>query len=135
LGANLVQKEVTVLVVDDESLMLNLIGSLLQRTRFAPISAGDMVQARRICEAAERPIDIVLCDVGMAKPGREAFWTSLRNRFPEARVVFMSGFPEDQVELPEWTGRRLFLEKPFPAAKLVSTLEWAAQTVKSAGGS
>jgi two-component system, cell cycle sensor histidine kinase and response regulator CckA len=133
--SNTMQRDVAVLVLDDETMILNLVSAFLRGTRFLPILAGDVNIARRICEETELTIDIVLSDLSMPGRGAEAFWTSLRNRFPEARVIFMSGFAEDQVELPDWGGRRLFLEKPFTAAELVKTLERAGQNTMGAGGS
>ena len=130
----MVEKDLTVLVIDDESLILTLVNSFLRKSRFLPFLAGDMVQARRIVLESERGIDIVLADVTLPIRGRDEFWAVLQDRFPGARVVHMSGFPEDQADLPHWAGPRFFLQKPFKGAELLSILERASQAMRSAGG-
>ncbi len=130
----MVEKDLTVLVLDDEALILSLVGSFLRKSRFLPLMASDFIQARRICMETERSIDIVLADISLPPLGREAFWVTLEERFPYARVMNMSGFPEDQVEAPDWKGQRFFLEKPFKGADLLNLLDRASHALRSAGG-
>jgi len=129
----MVEKDLTVLVLDDEALILSLVGSFLRKARFLPLMASDFIQARRICMETERSIDIVLADISLPPPGSEAFWAALAERFPYARLVNMSGFPEDQVEVPDWKAPRFFLEKPFKGADLLTVLDRASQVLRSAG--
>jgi DNA-binding NtrC family response regulator len=135
LGIRMIQSAVTVLVLDDESLILRLVNSFLRDTRFVAILAADLIVARRICDETERTINVLLCDASMSDEGAAEFWECMGRRFPAVRAVYMSGFPEHQVEVPEWPGRRLFLQKPFSADDLIGTLERAVQPVHYAGGS
>jgi DNA-binding NtrC family response regulator len=128
------EQDATVLVVDDEGLILNLVHSCLRNSRFVPILAADLGIARRICEETERSIEIVLADAGAVAQGSEAFWRSLSARFPAARVVYMSGFPEEQLSLTAWPGQSSFLPKPFRKADLLAALERASSATRSAGG-
>ncbi len=130
----MVEKDLTVLVIDDEDLILTLVGSFLRKTRYLPLPATDFMQGRRICLDSEGAIDIVLADVSLPPQGKDAFWSLLAERFPRARVIHMSGFTEDQIEVSDWKGLRYFLQKPFKGSDLVSLLDSASQVLRLAGG-
>ena len=130
----MIQSAVTVLVLDDESLILRLVNSFLRNSRFVAIPAADLIIGRRICDETDRAVQVLLCDASMSDEGAVEFWECVRRRFPTIHAVYMSGFPEHQVEIPAWPARRLFLQKPFSSDELIGTLERAVQPVQYAGG-
>lgn len=52
-----------ILVVDDESAMVSIVTFALRAQGFRTVSAADTVQARRLLEEGEAPVDLVVLDV------------------------------------------------------------------------
>ena len=113
----------TVLVVDDEEDLRDIIRRMLDRRGFATLIAGDSQQAIEVCREHPGEIDILVTDLGL--PGvtggelsREA--TELR---PGMRVVYISGLPKEMAVAdgliePD----ALLVKKPFGTELLIEAL-------------
>ena len=88
---------VTVLVVDDEPLILVLCERMLGLGKYAVFTAGSGEEALRYLQKNTVPIDLALLDVMM--PGMNgvelAGW--IQNAAPSTRVVLMTGFRPGEV--------------------------------------
>jgi DNA-binding NtrC family response regulator len=109
----------TVVVVDDDPMMLDVIGRILQRENFHLMRAGDGQAALRQIEEHGGPVDLLVTDFAMpGMLGRELA-DRVRKRHPSVKVLYQTGFSdmlfEDRVELEEGAA---FLEKPFTARGL-----------------
>ncbi len=84
----------TVLVVDDEAAIRELIVEVLEERGFATLSASDGVEALRLLHSQAR-IDLLVTDVGLpaALNGRQLA-DAARVRRPELRVLFITGYAE-----------------------------------------
>jgi len=113
----------TVLVVDDEEDLRDIMRRMLERRGFATLIAGDSRQAIAACRDHPGDIDILVTDLGL--PGvsggelsREA--TGLR---PDMRVIYISGLPKEIAVADGLIDEdALLVKKPFSSQLLVSTL-------------
>jgi CheY-like chemotaxis protein len=81
----------TVLVVDDEPLVLRLAATALEREGFAVLAAEGADEALEVSRRFPGRIDLVLTDVCMPRMRGNELGTMLMARRPELRVLYMSG--------------------------------------------
>jgi DNA-binding response OmpR family regulator len=113
----------TVLVVDDEEDLRDIMRRMLQRRGFDTMVAGDSESAIATCRDHAGPIDVLVTDLGL--PGvsggelsRQA--TALR---PDMGVVYISGLPKDIAVTKGLIGDdALLVKKPFTADLLIEAL-------------
>jgi two-component system, cell cycle sensor histidine kinase and response regulator CckA len=104
----------TVLVVEDEASVAKLVCRILENAGFAVLVAHDAESAEALALSHPGRIDLLLTDVIMPRVSGRVLADSLCRRLPALRVLFMSGFTGDSLELDAVTGsRRFFLQKPF----------------------
>jgi two-component system cell cycle sensor histidine kinase/response regulator CckA len=108
----------TVLVVDDEEDIRQLVAKMLRHGGFDVLEAGSATQAAEVY--AERgAVDVVVTDVIMAGGTGPALAERLRLVAPDLKVLFISGGPRDRVKP---TPQTAFLAKPFTIAELVGSV-------------
>jgi len=117
----------TVLVVDDEPSVLQLICHALGTYGYTALAAADARQALEIVKNAGPTINLMLSDVAMPGIRGPELAREIKRLSPSILVVFMSG-NAGLAELP--TGAA-FIEKPFTLQALSAVLEQAlhGQTV------
>ncbi len=113
----------TILVVDDEETVRETARAMLESLGFDVIEAGDGVEAVEAMRSHAERIRAVLLDMTMPRLDGEKAFFALRGMNPEAPVILMSGYDEQDVTR-RLAGRRLagFLQKPFRASDLVERL-------------
>ncbi|NLF58140.1 MAG: PAS domain S-box protein [Candidatus Hydrogenedens sp.] len=113
----------TVLVVDDEELVLKLGGSMLGRLGFSVLSATNGGEAVDIYREKGRDITAVLLDLTMPVMDGVATLRALREVNPEVRVILCSGFTKNEVtsRFP-LEGLSGFLQKPYHLKALQAEL-------------
>jgi CheY-like chemotaxis protein len=113
----------TILVVDDEELIVSLLQRALAQAGYNVIVATDPKQAIRFCEDQTLVIDAVLTDLMMpTMNGRELSdrITQLRGQLP---VVYMSGYSDfDTDTFIQDSPSRTILTKPFRLPLLMTSL-------------
>ena len=104
----------TILVVEDEESLLNLMTSVLVRSGYTVISARDGIEAIERFEKHRGEIALVLTDMGLPKLDGAEVFAMLKLRDPNVKVVLASGYLEPQYrsELLK-TGAREFIQKPY----------------------
>lgn len=110
-------RQKTILVVDDDELVLNVVASMLERSDYNVIRAVGPAEAVRLEAAYEGVIDLLLSDVVMPVMSGSQLASQIQQHRPEMRVMFMSGYPDGALLLLNygWT----FLKKPFVKEALV----------------
>lgn len=111
--------EGTILVCDDEAMMRQLAGSILQRFGFRILQASDGYSALEVFQENRKDIRLVILD--MLMPGLQGLelFRKLREVQPEVQVLISSGFGQsDQVEQALKEGAAGFLQKPYGYEKL-----------------
>jgi DNA-binding response OmpR family regulator len=113
----------TVLVVDDEEDLRDIMRRMLERRGFATLIAGDPQQAIATCREHDGDIDILVTDLGLpGVSGGELSRTATELR-PGMRVVYISGLPKDiAVADGLIDGGALLVKKPFSTDSLVDAL-------------
>ena len=109
LGANK-----TILLVEDELIVRDLITKILRQEGFCVLKAGDGAEALMTAQQRNREIALVLSDVMMPRMDGIKLCESLRRLFPEIPVLLMSG--EMIGPIPKYTS---LLRKPFTPSELM----------------
>lgn len=111
---DLVHGNETVLLVEDEKLVLRIVTGMLETLGYKVLAARNPLEAMAIFEKLEEPVDLVLTDVVMPKMSGKELRDRLVALKPDTRVLFMSGYTADAIAhhgvLEEGVQ---FLPKPF----------------------
>ncbi len=113
----------TVLLVEDDPVVRDLIRRILVRYAYRVLEASSGPEALEVCRNHDAPIDLVLTDVVMPQmSGRELIEELVTVR-PDLRVLYMSGYSSEAVVrhgmLDKYTP---FLQKPFTPDTLARKL-------------
>jgi PAS domain S-box-containing protein len=128
----------TILLVEDEEQVRNLVRDTLRREGYRVLDAPGAAEARRIAGAYQGPIHLLVADVVMPKEGGRELAASLAPRRPTMKVLFMSGYT-DQATVDEGLlrGGSAFIQKPFTpsalAGKVREILGTNGETSRRAG--
>ena len=118
----------TVLVVDDDPALRALIRRMLTSAGYTVIVAEDGPTALSILAALERKVDLLLTDMVMPTMTGQELGERCRAVRPGMRVMYMSGFTEDEVAHRNLRNPDIaFLAKPFTAASLTRGVRDALQ--------
>jgi PAS domain S-box-containing protein len=113
----------TVLVVDDDASVRDILRRVLTRLNFKVLIASNVTSALR--EVADHPAEIaaVITDLHMPEQDGMSFARVLRSRLPDAAVIVVSGLVGER-ERDQFArlGVRAVLDKPFTQADLVKAL-------------
>lgn len=116
-----------VLLVDDEPGIRALIARALEREGFAVVQAGSAQEALEAWESRAETPAVLVTDLTMPGISGRELAARLRMRWPELRVLFISGYT-DEPELATAAasggleGRTRFLHKPFTTTRLLEEL-------------
>jgi CheY-like chemotaxis protein len=112
--ARLAKGRGTVLVVEDELAVRQVVAAALRSSGYKVLEAGSGEEAmRRLCRH-EGPLHLVLTDLVMPRMNGRKVADSVRTLYPEVKVVFMSGYTDDALlrhGVSDTQGS--FLPKPF----------------------
>lgn len=108
-----------VLLVDDEASVRKVVRMMLERLGYRVVEASNGAEALGILETSLDRIDLVITDVVMPDLHGGDLGEVLLAREPWRRVLYMSGYPGDEIVRHGITrhGARL-LNKPFTADAL-----------------
>lgn len=107
----------TILVVDDEPPIRQLVARILERKGHRAIQCGDSASALAVTDAFDLlVVDFVLPDLN----GRE-LTERLRDRQPGLPVILMSGYLPDPDLAPPPPS--VFLQKPMRPAEILETVD------------
>jgi two-component system cell cycle sensor histidine kinase/response regulator CckA len=113
----------TVLLVEDEDGVRKLARRILERQGYEVLEASGGVEALDLAEKHQEPIHLLLTDVVMPKMGGRQLSERLVERRPGTRVLFMSGYTDDQLLPHDRAGADVaFLPKPFDSKGLAAAV-------------
>jgi len=118
--------EGTVLVVDDESMVLTVAERVLQRAGYRVLTASDGDEGVDVFREHADEVSVVLLDMTMRRlDGDEAFRRMRRIR-PEVRVILTSGYTEREATRRfADLGLAGFIQKPYPPSALLERIRQA----------
>jgi PAS domain S-box-containing protein len=113
----------TILVVEDQADVRRLAAEVLARQGYRVLQAGDADEAVRMSAAQTGTIHLLLVDVVMPGMHGPAVAELLRASRPGLKVLFMSGYTDDQLRNDaEAGGAGAFIQKPFAPTRLAATV-------------
>ena len=114
----------TMLLVEDEDPVRAVNARALSARGYTVLEAASGVEALEIIEARGTPVDLVVSDVVMPEMDGPTLLGELRQRYPDLKVIFVSGYAEDAFKknLPEGEDFN-FLAKPFSLRQLVEVVK------------
>ena len=118
----------TVLVVDDEEDLRDIMRRMLERRGFTTFAAGDEDEAISTCQEHDGPIDALITDLTLPGASGGVLAKTSRTLRPGIAVVFVSGLPKDiavakgQIEEDD-----VLVKKPFTADALLEALKAALE--------
>lgn len=113
----------TVLVVDDEQMIIDVSKSLLAKMGYNLLTAGGGKEALEIYKAYKHKIDLVVLDMIMPDMGGSETFDQLKKINPDVKVLLSSGYSIDgqATEILE-RGCSGFIQKPFNMKSLSQKL-------------
>jgi PAS domain S-box-containing protein len=111
----------TVLMVEDDDTLRELLGDALSARGYRVLVARDGAEGLRVA-AQEPSIDLVLSDVVMPRMNGPAMARSLKRTHPSARLLFMSGYTADAFANEPELAQSPVIAKPFAIDELIRTV-------------
>ncbi len=125
--------EETVLVVEDEDSVRELVRQVLEDHGHAVLTARHGRDAMLIAERYERPIDLLVTDVVMPEMGGGELVERLVARRPTLKVLYISGYTDDELLRRGVPGAPAsFLHKPFTTDELMRQVREVLEAAPSA---
>jgi DNA-binding NtrC family response regulator len=117
-----------ILVVDDDPGVLQIMGDVLRRAGYPVLLAQGGWHAIETCEAAAVPPHLLVTDVVMPDLTGPVLAARLRRRFPQLKVLFVSGFHDTELVQRFVTEQGFaLLAKPFTPEGLLRTVREALE--------
>jgi two-component system cell cycle sensor histidine kinase/response regulator CckA len=115
----------TILLVEDEEGLRGLNARGLASRGYTVLEAGNGVEAIAVLDERGGQVDLVITDVVMPEMDGPTLFKVLRERNPEIKIIFVSGYAEDAFakNLPQNGGQFAFLPKPFTLKQLVAAVK------------
>ena len=111
----------TVLLVEDDPQVRAIIGEVLRGERYQVLEAADSEEGMRSFAQHGARVRLLLVDVVMPGRGGLELYREIRALNSEVRVLFMSGYPEEQIRARGVLASDLaFIAKPLSPVELLS---------------
>jgi two-component system, cell cycle sensor histidine kinase and response regulator CckA len=107
----------TILVVDDNPLILKMVVAVLEAESFIVLSADNGPSALQLADKTTETIDLLLSDVEMLQMSGPELGESLKKTRPDMHVMLMSGGANGSLLVLNYGWA--YIQKPFVAQKLV----------------
>jgi len=118
-----VSSQDTILVVEDEENLRDLLKMVLEENGFKVLEAVDGVQALEIFTAHKDEIGVVLSDLGLPRLGGWEAFLKMREINPELKGILASGFLNSDVRSAIIkSGARDFIQKPYNSIKIIAMI-------------
>jgi two-component system cell cycle sensor histidine kinase/response regulator CckA len=126
----------TILIVEDEQLMLRLVEKVLLQHGYQVLVASDGEEAIEVYRRHKLEIDVVLLDVGLPKLTGWDVLLKMKEENSDVRVVIATGFlePKMKTEMSRVTVKH-FVDKPYMLDEVVETLQSLIDAPVASSGS
>ncbi|HUE12828.1 MAG TPA: PAS domain S-box protein [Planctomycetaceae bacterium] len=110
----------TVLLAEDEDTLRALAQRVLTKSGYRVLSVPNGAEAIRLLDSHDGPFHLLVTDVVMPKAGGRQVAEHAALRFPELKVLYISGYTDDAVVLNGvFEADVAFLQKPFSPEALL----------------
>jgi PAS domain S-box-containing protein len=120
-----------VLIVEDEELLRNMICEFLASGGYTVLEASSGAEAIAAMERFGRPIDILVTDVILPKTRGPELAGKLREKLPDLKVIYMSGYTDTSlVRDGILEAGTILVQKPFKLQELARVIREALSRVQ-----
>jgi two-component system, cell cycle sensor histidine kinase and response regulator CckA len=122
----------TVLVVEDELVLRELVREILTTHGYRVMEAADGLEAMKVWEENREQVDLLLTDIAMPHgvSGRDVA-DKLRKDDPQLPVIFSSGYSREMIERSEDASRgAAYLAKPYNPTQLAQAVRGALDAAR-----
>jgi two-component system cell cycle sensor histidine kinase/response regulator CckA len=122
----------TLLLVDDEPIIREMWGEILEEVGYRVLCAGDGDEALSVLEDNRDKLDLVILDLVMPHMGGKETFAKIRQRFPGLKVLVSSGYSENG-EAREMLkdGADGFIQKPYQIRMITAKIR---EILEATGG-
>jgi two-component system, cell cycle sensor histidine kinase and response regulator CckA len=115
------QEKHTILIIEDEPLMVKILKAFLESAEFNVLTARDGLEGVAIYEQNKAQIELILSDITLPEMDGWAVYARLRAINPEVKVIFTSGFFDPELKAQcERAGIQDLIPKPFRLDEVVN---------------
>lgn len=113
----------TILVVEDEPMLRDLLQSALEQKGYAVLTAADGEEAVHVYLKNDRRIALIVSDVGLPKMSGVQVHATIKEICPDVRFILASGYLEpDQKRGILAAGVKEFIQKPYEFDEILRTI-------------
>ena len=113
----------TILVIEDEVVLLDLIITLLTSEGFSVLGARDGAEALRIFESRKDEISLVLSDMGLPVYSGWEVYQRMKEIDPKVKVILATGYQSEAMKQELLAlGAKDFVSKPYAWDVLVKRI-------------
>ena len=110
-----------ILVIDDETLILDAIETILTEMGYQVKCFSDPVAGER--EALEHDYDLIIVDIQMPEKDGAAITKTILQEKPQAKILIITAHPADPLAKKALDlGAKALLKKPFEISKILDFL-------------
>lgn len=116
-------KNQTILIIEDENTVRELLAVTLKNLNYSVISASDGAQALDLLTDPQNKIDAVITDLVMPKMDGLTFAKKAKELGVKAPILFATGYADEHLEqLIDAESRDLIIQKPYTKEALSEKL-------------
>jgi PAS domain S-box-containing protein len=112
----------TILLVDDEELVRNLVSDYLSEAGYTVLTACHGKEALDVYQKNVDDVSIIILDLNMPQMGGKDCFRELLKINPDVKVLVASGYAMGGAESATISGTRGFVEKPYDMRILLETI-------------
>ncbi len=113
----------TIMVVDDDHQMRDLLGELLESVGYETISASSGIECLALYQENQNKISLIILDMMMPQMSGKKCLEALLELDPTVKVLISSGHSDDgPISEALGTGAKAFINKPYDIHKMLSTI-------------
>ncbi|HAV22703.1 MAG TPA: hypothetical protein DCX46_04265 [Bacteroidetes bacterium] len=110
----------TILIIEDEPMLLELLRVLLETSGYTVLSAADGEEALKIYKSRMKEIAVVLSDMGLPKLGGWEVFQKMKEINPKVRSILASGYLDHGLRADMLAaGAKDFIQKPYVPDKIL----------------
>ncbi|HWD97888.1 MAG TPA: PAS domain S-box protein [Bryobacteraceae bacterium] len=113
----------SVLVIDDEEAVRNIVRAVLSRAGYSVLTAADGLAGLELFRSRQALISLVILDVSMPKMSGAEVLAEIRNAGSRVKILITSGYPESEamahISQEDIAG---FLQKPFTVRQVAALI-------------
>jgi two-component system cell cycle sensor histidine kinase/response regulator CckA len=114
LPDNIIKGKETVLLVEDDQKVRDIIHTTLKKLGYKVLKASNGINALKLIKKNKVNVDLLISDIVMPEMGGEELADNLKKRMPGVKVLFTSGYIEDQKLRQDIVQKKVnFIYKPF----------------------